>query len=76
MRSKQIMDSVERGESFTVTRGGREIADLVPIARRRQFISRTEFARGSVSAPSVDLAAFRRDLDAAMDTRLDDPYDQ
>ncbi|MCB1294737.1 MAG: type II toxin-antitoxin system prevent-host-death family antitoxin [Gordonia sp.] len=36
MRSREIMDAVERGESFTVTRYGREIAELVPIRGRRR----------------------------------------
>lgn len=29
-RSREIMDAVERGESFTVTRDGRGIAELIP----------------------------------------------
>lgn len=74
MRSKEIMDAVERGDSFTVTRDGHQIAELVPMRRRRRFVSRTEFARGSQLAPLIDVAAFRADQDSAYDQSLSDPY--
>jgi len=74
MRSKEIMDAVERGQSFTVTRDGHEIGELVPLRRRRRFVSRAEFAEASRTAPAVDLAAFRADQEAAYDQGLVDPY--
>ncbi|KPM56572.1 prevent-host-death protein [Frankia sp. CcI49] len=66
-RSREIMDAVEHGESFTVTRDGRQIGQLVPIRRRRRFISRQEFAAMSRNAPGTDLDAFRADQDAVVD---------
>lgn len=74
MRSKEIMDAVERGDSFAVTRDGRRIGELIPLRYRRRFVSRAEFVRGSRSAPRMDLAAFRADQDAALDQNLTDPY--
>ncbi|GAB39880.1 type II toxin-antitoxin system prevent-host-death family antitoxin [Gordonia sp. w5E2] len=74
MRSKEIMDAVESGDSFTVTRDGRGIGELVPLRRRRSFVSRTEFARGSVSAPLIDVEKFRSDQDRVYDETLSDPY--
>jgi prevent-host-death family protein len=74
MRSKEIMDAVERGQSFTVTRDGHEIGELVPLRRRRRFVTRTEFAETSRSAPAMDLAAFRSDQDAAYDEETVDRY--
>lgn len=74
MQSKEIMDAVERGDSFTVTRDGHPIGELVPLRRRRRFVSRADFARGSESAPMVDAAAFRADQDAAYDQTVSDPY--
>lgn len=74
MRSKEIMDAVERGDSFTVTRDGHQIGELVPLRRRRRFVTRTEFARGSQLAPLIDAAAFRADQDSAYDQALGDPY--
>ena len=68
------MDAVERGESFTVTRDGHGIGELVPLPRRRRYVSRAEFAAGSRSAPAIDLEAFRADQDAALEGDADDPY--
>jgi prevent-host-death family protein len=36
-RSKEIMDAVERGQAFTVTRDGHRIGELIPLRRRRRF---------------------------------------
>lgn len=74
MRSKEIMDAVERGQSFTVTRDGREIGVLAPLAHRRRFVSRAEFVESSRAVPAVDLAAFRADQEAAFESGLVDPY--
>ena len=66
-RSREIMDAVEGGQAFTVTRDGREIGELIPIRRRRRFVPRADFATASRHAPAIDLAAFRADQDAAAD---------
>jgi prevent-host-death family protein len=73
-RSREIMDAVERGESFTVTRDGHRIGELIPIRRRRKFVSRQEFAAMSRNAPTSDLDAFRADQDAVADHEESDPY--
>ena len=73
-RSKEIMDAVESGQAFTVTRDGHQIAELIPLRRRRKFVSRQEFAAMSRTAPPVDIEAFRADQDAAIDHDLDSPY--
>lgn len=59
MRSKEIMDAVERGQAFTVTRDGHRIGELVPLRQRRRFVSRAEFAAMSRTAPVIDADAFR-----------------
>jgi prevent-host-death family protein len=66
-KSREIMDAVEGGQAFTVTRDGREIGELIPIRRRRRFVPRGEFAATSRKASAIDLAAFRADQDAAAD---------
>ena len=68
------MDAVERGESFTVTRDGHQIGELIPIRRRRKFVSRQEFAAMSRNAPAGDLDAFRTDQDTVADHEESDPY--
>lgn len=76
MRSKEIMDAIERGESFTVTRDGHEIGELIPLRRRRRFVPRAEFAEAARSAPVIDLARFEADQDAAFDDAIRDPYER
>lgn len=70
------MDAVENGASFTVTRDGHQIGELVPLRRRRRFVGRAEFSAMSRSAAAVDLEAFRADQDATADSTLRDPYGQ
>ena len=70
------MDAVERGESFIVTRDGYRIGELIPIRRRREFVSRQEFAAMSRNAPTSDLDAFRADQDAVADHEESDPYER
>ena len=70
------MDAVESGQSFTVTRDGHRIGELVPLRHRRRFVPRNEFAQMSRGAPAVDLAAFRADQDAAAGQEITDPYER
>lgn len=75
-RSREIMDAVEGGESFTVTRDGRQIADLLPRSTRRQFVPAAEFlALGRGLAP-LDPAKVRGDLDTMADPYAEDPYER
>ena len=74
-RSREIVDAVAEGQSFTLTRDGRPIGRLLPLRQPRRFVSRREFAAGSRAAPAVDLDAFRADQDAmAADPGPDDSY--
>ena len=40
LRSREILDSVESGQGFTIVRDGREIGELVPLRPKRTFVSR------------------------------------
>lgn len=75
-RSREIMDAVEHGQSFTVTRDGHRIGELIPLRRRRRFVPREEFAAMSRNAPDVDLDAFRADQKAALDHESTSPYER
>jgi antitoxin (DNA-binding transcriptional repressor) of toxin-antitoxin stability system len=75
-RSREIMDAVEHGQSFTVTRDGHRIGELTPLRRRRTFVSRQEFVTMSRNAPHVDLEAFRADQDAAVDSEAGSRYER
>ncbi len=70
------MDAVERGQAFTVTRDGHRIGELIPLRRRRRFVTREEFAATSRGAPRMDIEAFRSDQEAALEHRMTDPYDR
>jgi antitoxin (DNA-binding transcriptional repressor) of toxin-antitoxin stability system len=75
-RSKEIMDAVQAGQAFTVTRDGHQIGELVPLRRRRRFVPRAEFAGMSKAAPEISIAAFRADQDAAVESESLDPYER
>jgi prevent-host-death family protein len=66
-RSQEILDAVERGASFTVTREGHRIGALIPLRHQRRFVTRQQFAAMSRNNPAVDLEAFRADQDATAD---------
>ena len=70
------MDAVERGQTFTVTRDGHRIGELIPLRRHRRFVPRMEFAAVSRNAPDIDLDAFRADQDAVADQEATSPYDR
>jgi len=72
-RSKEIMDAVENGQAFTVTRDGHRIGELIPL---RRFVPRQEFAATSRGAAAIDVEAFRDDQDAAGDQGTATPYDR
>jgi prevent-host-death family protein len=73
-RSREIMDAVQSGQVFIVTRDGHRIGELVPLRRRRRFVPRAEFAAMSRTAPDVSLDDFRADQNALVDQEPDDPY--
>ncbi|MBA2949083.1 type II toxin-antitoxin system Phd/YefM family antitoxin [Streptomyces himalayensis] len=73
-KSKEIMDAVQGGQAFTVTRDGHQIGELIPLRRRRRFVPRSEFVAMSRTAPDISLEAFRADQDATADQEMDDPY--
>jgi prevent-host-death family protein len=75
-RSREIMDAVEHGQSFTVTRDGHQIGELIPIRWRRRFVSRQEFAAMSRNAPATGLEAFRADQDATADHEAGSAYER
>ncbi|MEU4669367.1 type II toxin-antitoxin system prevent-host-death family antitoxin [Amycolatopsis sp. NPDC023774] len=60
--SAAVMDAVEAGETFHVTRNGVEIAELRPVPRRRQLTAE-ELVERHKRLPKVDGAAMRREAD-------------
>jgi prevent-host-death family protein len=63
-----VLDSVMRGESVTVTRHGKPVAELRPIAE--EGTASTLLAQRWHTIPVVDLDALRADLDGVLDPSL------
>jgi antitoxin (DNA-binding transcriptional repressor) of toxin-antitoxin stability system len=61
-----IMRALDRGEVFIVTRSGVPVGELRPVPRR-VFVPAAEVSAAFASAPRLDRARFRRDLDALVD---------
>ena len=70
------MDAVEHGQSFTVTRDGHQIGELVPIRRQRRFAARQELTAMSRNAPGSNPDAVRAGQDAAADREDGDPRER
>jgi prevent-host-death family protein len=63
--SGRIMRALDRGESFTVTRNGVPVGELVPV-RPRLFVPAETVAAAYRRAPRITYTRFRWDLDAAL----------
>jgi prevent-host-death family protein len=63
-----VVDRVERGESVTVTRAGRPVAELRPL--QPAGLSREQLVERRRLLPAVDAAWLRRDIDNVIDASL------
>lgn len=61
--SGDIMRRLDDGETFVVTRNGVPVGELLPLRRHRFVAAETAVAMFR-TAPGVDYARFRADLDA------------
>jgi prevent-host-death family protein len=71
--SAAVMDAVEAGETYHVTRNGVEIAELRPLARRRRLTA-DELVERHRRLPRVGRARMRNEADEFFGTedRVDD----
>jgi prevent-host-death family protein len=63
-----VLDSVLRGERVTVTRAGKPVAELRPVAAAGT--PATVILDGWATIPVIDLVALRADIDAVLDPAL------
>jgi prevent-host-death family protein len=61
-QSAAVMDAVEAGETFHITRNGAEVAELRPL-RPRRHLTPAELVERFARLPHVDAAALRADAD-------------
>ncbi|MFI7672483.1 type II toxin-antitoxin system Phd/YefM family antitoxin [Actinophytocola sp. NPDC049390] len=77
--SAAIMDAVEAGETYHVTRNGVTVAELRPVSRRRR-LSAEELTERHRKLPRVDYARMRRDADEFFGAEdrvdVDDPWER
>lgn len=64
--SGRIMRALDRGESFTVTRNGVPVGELIPV-RQRAFVPADAAVAAFAGAPHVARRRFRKDVDAVID---------
>ena len=65
-KSGEIMRSLDRGESFVITRNGVPVGSLTPL-RDRYFTSAAVAVETARNSPHVDYEQFRNDIDAYVD---------
>jgi prevent-host-death family protein len=75
--SAAVMDAVEAGETYHITRNGAEVAELRPLHRRRR-LSAEELVTRHRRLPRVDAARMRQETDEFFGTEDrvgdDDPW--
>jgi prevent-host-death family protein len=64
--SGQIMRELDEGETFIVTRNGVPVGELQPL-RRHRFVAAEAAVAMFRTAPPVDYATLRGDLDAVVE---------
>ena len=67
-RGGHVLDRVSRGETLTVTRDGRPVAELRPLPV--QPASADELLARWRRLPRVDAVGLRRDIDSVLDPAL------
>lgn len=77
--SAAVMDAVEAGETYHITRSGIEVAELRPLSRRRE-LSAEELVARARKLPRVDHGQMRREADELFggEDRVgdDDPWER
>ncbi|AHH99869.1 prevent-host-death family protein [Kutzneria viridogrisea] len=74
--SAAVMDAVEAGETYHVTRNGIEVAEVRPISHKRRLTAE-ELVERHRRLPQVDYARMRQEADEFFGTedRIDDEDD-
>jgi antitoxin (DNA-binding transcriptional repressor) of toxin-antitoxin stability system len=72
--SGSVTRGLRQGRAYTLTLNGEPLAKLIPI-RRRQAVPRAEVLAMFATAPVIDVAELRSELDATVPQELRDPYE-
>ena len=71
--SGSITRGLRQGRTYTLTLNGEPLARMVPI-RRRRAVPKDEVLAIFATAPVIDIAELRADLDETASPDLRDPY--
>ena len=71
----KVIDRVEAGESFTVTRDGRPVAELRPIEKRWPTTAEVIAEMRRLGLRAIDPDELRNDIDSVLDPSLDRALD-
>jgi prevent-host-death family protein len=72
--SAAVMDAVEAGETYHITRNGTEVAELRPLSRRRR-LSADELVARHQELPRLDYVQMRAEADGSFGAGDDIPTD-
>jgi antitoxin (DNA-binding transcriptional repressor) of toxin-antitoxin stability system len=72
--SGSVTRGLRQGQAYTLTLNGEPLARMVPI-RRRQAVPRDEVLAIFATAPVLDAAELRADLDTTVGQDVRDPYE-
>jgi antitoxin (DNA-binding transcriptional repressor) of toxin-antitoxin stability system len=72
--SGSVTRGLRQGHTYTLTLNGEPLARMIPI-RRRQAVPKDEVLAIFATAPVLDIAELRADLDETVSQDLRDPYE-
>jgi antitoxin (DNA-binding transcriptional repressor) of toxin-antitoxin stability system len=73
--SGSVTRGLRQGHTYTLTLNGEPLARMIPI-RRRQAVPKDEVLAIFATAPVLDIAELRADLDETVSQDLRDPYEE
>jgi antitoxin (DNA-binding transcriptional repressor) of toxin-antitoxin stability system len=73
--SGSVTRGLRQGHTYTLTLNGEPLARMIPI-RRRQAVPKDEVLAIFATAPVLDIAELRADVDETVRQDLRDPYEE
>ena len=73
--SGSVTRGLRQGRTYTLTLNGEPLARMIPI-RRRQAVPKDEVLAIFATAPVLDIAELRADVDETVSQDLRDPYEE
>lgn len=68
--SGKILRDVIAGDTYIIASGKVPVAELRPLDPKKKIVTREDFAAYAATAPRIDAAQFRADIDEYIDSGL------